>query len=259
MTLEPVQDDLAAGLRHALDPVAFARERCAWQPDPWQERVLSSPSRRILLNMTRQAGKSTTTALIALHTAMYRPGGLILLFSRGDRQSGELLLKIQEFIGAMTQPPTLTKESATEIRLANKSRIVSLPGNADSIRGYSAPVLIIEDEAGFVDDALTEAYLPMLATSNGRLILMSTPNGKRGHFHALWTSMDPRWHRERITASECPRISAEYLADMRSHYGPWKYKQEFECAFVEANDQFFSDIAIERAFSGDVPLLQLVF
>lgn len=259
MSLDPSLDDLAAELRHALDPVAFARERLGFDPDPWQARVLGSVSKRILLNCTRQAGKTTVTAILALHTAIYRPGMLILLFSKGARQSTEMLLKIQGLISSMTRPPAVLKDAATEIRLKNGSRIVSLPGDGDSIRGYSAPGLIIEDEASFVLDTLYEAFLPMLATSNGRLVLMSTPNGKRGHFHAAWSGLSDRWQRESVTAQQVPRISAEYLDDMRSEYGPWKFKQEFECMFVEADDQFFSDLAIERAFACDVPLLQLVF
>ena len=53
-------------------------------------------------------------------------------------------------------------------------------------------------------DELYEAFLPMLATSNGRLILMSTPNGKRGHFHAAWSGGNPNWQRESITAHDVP-------------------------------------------------------
>ncbi|WP_428377738.1 terminase large subunit domain-containing protein [Lichenicoccus sp.] len=255
----PPFEELAAEIRHALDPVAFARERCAFQPDPWQERVLGSRRKRILMNCTRQAGKTTVTAILALHTALYRPGCLILLFSKGERQSTELLLKIQTLIATMVRPPGMLKDAATEVRLKNGSRIVSLPGDGDSIRGYSAPVLIVEDEAAFVTDALFESFAPMLATSNGRLVLMSTPNGKRGHFHSLWTSLRPNWQRESITAHQCPRISAEYLDEMRHDFGPWKFRQEFECAFVEADDQFFSDVAIQRAFTRSVPLLPLVF
>ena len=88
---------------------------------------------------------------------------------------------------------------------------------------------------------------------------MSTPNGKRGHFHALWSSLNPRWQRESVTAAQVPRITEDYLDEMRHEYGPWKFQQEFFCKFVEADDQFFSDLAIERAFSGTVPLLQLVY
>src|SRR3712207_4427289 len=73
---------LARELRHALDPVAFARERLGFEPDPWQERVLWSSARQILLNCSRQSGKSTVTAVLATHTALYRPGSLILLVSK---------------------------------------------------------------------------------------------------------------------------------------------------------------------------------
>ncbi|MBV1837181.1 terminase large subunit domain-containing protein [Acetobacter estunensis] len=251
--------DMARDLRHALDPVLFARERLGFEPDPWQANVLGSTRNRILLNCTRQAGKTTTTSVLALHTGMYHANSLILLFSKAQRQSSELLAKVQTHINTMDGPPKLLKEAATEIKLANGSRIVSLPGDGDNIRGYSAPNLIVEDEAAFVHDSLYEAFLPMLATSNGRLVLMSTPNGKQGHFYNAWAGGDPKWQRESVTAEQVSRISPEYLEDMRSEYGPWKFEQEFHCKFVEADDQFFSDEAIERAFSRDVPLLELNF
>lgn len=249
-------------LLHALDPVAFARDRLGFIADPWQERVLGTQRNRMLMCCTRQAGKTTVTGIRALHTAMYQPGSLTLLFSKAQRQSSELLLKIQSHINLMEAPPALAKDAATELRFKNHSRIVSLPGsNPDSIRGYSAPDLIIEDEAAFVSDELYEAFRPMLITSKGggRLILMSTPNGKRGHFHAAWSSGAQHWQRESVTCYDVPRITREYLAEMRSEFGPWKFKQEFECAFVEAEDQYFSDDMIERAFSRNLPALELQF
>ncbi|MDQ3653976.1 MAG: hypothetical protein M3457_02705 [Chloroflexota bacterium] len=81
-------DDLAA----ALDPVVFAR-RAGFEPDDWQADVLRSTHPRMLLNCSRQSGKSTTTAIIALHQAVYVPGSLVLLLSPGLRQSSELFRK----------------------------------------------------------------------------------------------------------------------------------------------------------------------
>jgi len=52
----------------ALDPVRFAM-RAGITPDAWQADVLRSPAKRLLLNCARQSGKSTTTALLALHQA----------------------------------------------------------------------------------------------------------------------------------------------------------------------------------------------
>ena len=254
------EPDIARELRHALDPAQFAIDRLEFYPDEWQARILRATRRRVLMNCTRQAGKTTVTAILALHTAIYKPRALILLFSKAQRQSSELLSKIQQHITTMDAPPLMAKEAATELRLKNGSRIVSLPGDGDTIRGYSAPDLIVEDEAAFVMDELYEAFLPMLATSkNGRLILMSTPNGKRGHFYAAWSSGSPIWQRESITAHDVPRITTEYLEEMRSEFGPWKYKQEFECQFVEAEDQYFADDVIERAFARNPDVLPLEF
>lgn len=254
-----MEADLAQDLHHALDPVAFARERLGFVADPWQEDVLRPRKKWQLLCCTRQAGKTTTTAVKALHKGMYSENSLILLFSKAQRQSSELLAKIHGYINTMDRPPILTKDAATELKFSNGSRIVSLPGDGDSIRGYSAPAMIIEDEAGFVTDALHEAFLPMLATTDGELVLMSTPNGKQGHFYEAWHSGDPDWQRITITADKVSRISPDFLNKMRSKYGPWKFQQEFFCKFVEADDQFFSDDAIMRAFSRRVPLLPLNF
>src|SRR5207302_10620158 len=70
--------------------------------------------------------------------------------------------------------------------LATGARAVSLPGAPDTLRGYPAPKLIIKDEAAYVSDAMQAALDPMLAVSKGRLIEMSSPNGKRGHFYEKW-------------------------------------------------------------------------
>ena len=89
--------------------------------------------------------------------------------------------------------------------LANGARVVSLPGDPDTLRGYSAPKLIIKDEAGFVSDAMQAVLDPMLAVSKGRLIEMSSPNGKRGHFCENWQH-GVGVERIKIIGGECPRI-----------------------------------------------------
>jgi hypothetical protein len=70
-------DRLAEDLKLALDRVSFARE-AGLDPDAWQRDLLHSSSDRVLLNCSRQSGKSTMTAVIALHRALYYPGSLIL-------------------------------------------------------------------------------------------------------------------------------------------------------------------------------------
>jgi hypothetical protein len=99
----------------------------------------------------------------------------------------------------------------------------------------------------------------MLAVSGGDIILLSTPFGKRGFFHHEWTDGGPSWNRVKVTAYDCPRISREWLATERKSIGEWVFRQEYNCEFVETDDQVFAyediqlalDTAVKPLF-GDV-------
>jgi hypothetical protein len=158
---------------------------------------------------------------------------------------------------AMEPAPPIETISVLSLKLANESRIVSLPGDGDTVRGFSAPALVVEDEAAFVTDALYMAIRPMLAVSGGRLVLMSTPHGKRGHFYDAWTNGDPDWQRESVTALEVPRISAAFLARERAEIGDFWFRQEYGCEFVETTTQLFSGASIAAAISPDLKPLEL--
>lgn len=249
---------MARELAYALDPVRWAIECLGFTPDPWQQRVMRSSARQTLLNCSRQSGKSTTTACIAAHMAIFRPNSLILLVSKAQRQSAELLSKVQQFMKGLNPPPDLDGDNLLSCKLKNGSRIISLPGDGDSIRGFSAPDLIVEDEAAFVEDRLFQAVRPMLAVSRGRLILMSTPHGRRGHFYEAWTNGSDAWTRESITANDVPRITKEFLEQERNSIGEWWFQQEYMCRFVDENTQLFSSDSIARAFSRELAPLVLV-
>ena len=243
-------NNLSYDLSVALDPVKFAKG-LGFVPDPWQVKVLSSPSKRLILNCSRQSGKSTTAALLALHRAIYYPDELILLVSPSLRQSSELFRKVGELSNRLELKPNLTEDNKLSCTFNNKSRIVSLPSSEGTIRGYSGASLIIEDEASRVDDELYRAIRPMLAVSSGMLILMSTPFGKRGHFYKEWLE-GVGWEKIQIKANECPRISAEFLEDEKHSLGEWWYKQEYMCEFVETVDQVFGIEYINKSISDDI-------
>lgn len=241
----PVQR-LAGDLASALDPVVFAR-RAGIAPDPWQADVLRSRHSRMLLNCSRQSGKSTTTAIIALHQALYAPGSLVLVLSPGLRQSGELFRKVAQAYTAIGERVPSTSETTLRLELANGSRILSLPATEATIRGYSAVSLLIVDEAARVSTGLIAAVRPMLAVSNGRLITLSTPWGSRGWWYEAWRSGED-WLRVEVPASMCPRISPAFLEEERRTIGEWWFNQEYLCQFMDAETQAFSRADIESAF-----------
>ena len=253
MTLPKVMS-LADDLRYALDPVAFAAEVLGLELDPWQRSVISSTGKRDLLNCSRQAGKSTTAAVLGLHEALYRPGSLTILVSPSQRQSGELFRKVTELRELLPTQPELSEDNKLSLTVKGGGRVLSLPGSEATIRGFSGATLIVEDEASRVDDALYFSIRPMLAVKGGRLILMSTPFGKRGHFWREWDE-GTTWQKIKIPASRVPRISKEFLEEEKASMGLWWYAQEYECEFKESTDSVFSYDDVMGALSDDVPVL----
>ncbi len=245
MTVDP-----ATELSLKLDP-SLLMDMLGFQPDPWQRELLRSQATRLLLLCSRQLGKSTGAACVALAEACFHDDSLVLLVSRSERQSERLFLKVSRFHKALNLVPA-TKELSLSLELVNGSEIIALPGDGDTIRCFSAPRLVVIDEASRVPDDVLAAVLPMLVSNNGRLLAISTPRGKAGFFYEKWVSADPAWQRVNAKAAESPRISAEALAEQKASLGSRLFASEFENQFLETTDQYFSSESIEAAFSDDV-------
>lgn len=214
---------------------------------PWQAEILTSEAPQVLLLCSRQAGKSTVTALLALREALIGPDSLVLMLAPVQRQSQEQLRNLAGYYHRLGCPVPAVAETSYHLELENGSRVISLPGNEETIRGYSGVRLLVVDEAARVPDELYYAIRPMLAVSNGRIIGLSTPNGKLGWFYEEWTNGGPSWHRVCVPASSCPRISPEFLRREREAMSPRGFAQEYECQFQDRVDQVFSAEWIEKA------------
>jgi hypothetical protein len=271
-------DRLATGRTTGLDRLWLDPARifaaAGLSPDPWQARVLSSHARQITMLCSRQAGKSTVAAALALKAALLESPCLVLVVSPSERQSAEAVRKVRDFYEAMgggksvaSRPalswyekmageagkdedwsslPRVARESALQLHLSNGSRIIGLPGMEATVRGYSSVGLMLIDEAARVNDALYRSMRPVLGVSGGRLVTLSTPFGQRGWFWKEWEH-GAGWERYPVRADECPRISPEFLAEEEQSMGPRWYRQEYELSFEAATDAVFDPAAVRAA------------
>jgi len=238
---------IADDLLLALDPVLLAA-RAGVICDPWQVDFLTSGTRAAMLLCSRQSGKSTACAVLAVHEALYRAGSLSLIVSPSQRQSGLLYAKIRAIYGALGDAvPRLAEETSLRLTLANGSSVVCLPGREETIRGYSGATLLLVDEAALVPDEMYVALRPMIAVSGGRVVLLSTPRGRRGFFYREWTEGGPHWSRTKITAYQCPRIPRDWLEGERERIGRSAFNQEYLVEFVENEDSAFAYDDVEAA------------
>jgi hypothetical protein len=242
----------AADMLHAIDPVAFARQRLGFIPDAVQSGVLDLTVTRGILNCSRQWGKSTLTAVKAVHQAVSHPDALIIVLSPCERQSGEFVRKASLFARRLGIRPRGDGDNAISLLFPNGSRIVGLPGTEATIRGFSAVSLMLIDEASRVPDDLYKAVRPMLAVGGGSLWLMSTPFGQRGFFHDVWTAGGPKWTRIKATGPECERIPADFLEEERQALGDRWFRQEYLCEFLATEDMLFDIEMVRARFNDDI-------
>jgi hypothetical protein len=244
---------MARDLARALDPVLFAAD-VGITCDKWQADLLGTASRRVLMLCSRQSGKTTICAILALWIAVYEAPALIVCVSPSQRQSAELLRTIMLFHGKLAGAPALVGESVLKAEFANGSRIVAMPGTERTIRGLAGVAVIIIDEAARCDDSLIAAVRPMLAVSpgGGRLLALSTPAGKRGFFFESWTKPGDDWSRVRVSATDCPRISQAFLDEELRELGPMRFSEEYQLEFRDSDECVFPLGVIQAAFTAEV-------
>lgn len=241
--------DQVVRLLTAVSPLEFARRYLGFYPNEPQARVLNRVSdfRQVALNCCRQWGKSTVGAVWAVHRLCFVPGSTVLVVGPSGRQSGETLRKVGDFLailGIKTRGDGVNRHSKV---LPNGSRIVALPAKEGTVRGFSAVSMLVVDEASRVPDEIYDALLPSLAVANGDVILLSTPEGKRGEFCRAMTEGE-RWLRHTGPVTECERIPAEFLERERKR-GDKHYRQEYLCEFVETGTYLLEEIVVKRAFT----------
>jgi hypothetical protein len=240
------------------DALRFAREQLKIEPDEQQQKMLLAKTRRGMLNCSRQFGKSTIAAIKALHKICTEPDRLVLVASPTERQSREFLRKAKRLLRRAGMKWKRDGDNRVSILMPNGSRIVGIPGTEATVRGFSAVSLMLIDEAAHVSDGLYRALRPMLADGKGELWLMSTPWGKRGFFYENWMHGGEAWTKIRVPATECPRISREFLEEERVELGELHVRQEYMCEFIGNAMGLFDPDAIAGAVDEDVERLHVV-
>lgn len=233
----PVLDALRA------DP-AEIMVQAGYTPDDWQRDLLRSDAQRILIVASRQIGKTRSSAAIALREALLNKRALVLIISPSERQSGEIFNNVCEYYDALGKPVPTRKRTELQLHLTNGSRIIALPDNERTIRVYSGVKLLLIDEAARVPDELYHTVRPMLATSKGKLLALSTPFGCRGWLWEAWEK-GTEWFKVQVRAEDCLRIPKEFLAEELASMGPRWFSQEYGLSFLAAVGSLFSpeDIA----------------
>jgi phage FluMu gp28-like protein len=207
---------------------------------PYQRRWLNDRSAIKIWLAARQTGKSFSLALEAVAEALEGKSTNLIL-SASERQSREVMEKVLthlRYFRAVSGAAITSEDTREEVRLPNGSRIITLPANPHTVRGFSGNVFL--DEFAFHQDpeAIWRAMYPAV-TRGSKARISSTPNGKGNLFHKLWT-LGVRPSRHRTTIYDAVReglpINIEELRAGILDADSWA--QEYECVFLDSASSF---------------------
>ena len=214
---------------------------------PYQLAVVLDPARFTWNCWARQTGKSFTFSLRRLLRGLRRRRNQIIL-SAGERQSREVMEKVRlhcrslqvwcEWHGHGFFRGTSIKQ--LEVRLPGGVRIIGLPANPMTARGFSGDVFLDEFAMHANHDAIWSALFPTLLRGEGELDVASTPMGQKNVFYRL--RANPRFRHETMTLEEAVRQGLDVdIAAMRAGLGDEiAWRQEFCCEFVDESTSFMT-------------------
>jgi phage terminase large subunit-like protein len=231
--------------RLKANPALFAQAILNFKPFSYQEKLLNDPSNRIIACMGRQTGKTTTIATKAIHYAFTHPNTTTLIVSPSMRQSMIMFDKVLGFMQTNRfLKRSITRKTRTLIQLSTQSQIIALPCSEHLLRGYTANLAIC-DEASFIPESIiTEIIYPMISTTKGTTILLSTPWDKNHFFYKAF--LNPQYSTHKIPSTENPLIPQEFLTEMQEAMTQEAYMREYQAEFTEAATSYFQQELIRK-------------
>ncbi len=216
---------------------------------PYQKEWVSDQSRFKIWLKSRQIGGSLATAFEIVADSIQRGADWIVL-SAGERQALEFMEKVHraasifgQAISYETGQPFIPVTKASQIRFPNGARILALPANASTARGYSANLVL--DEFAFHEnpEEIWRAVYPIITNPlRGQLKLrvISTPAGMNNKFFGLWND-SPDFSRHKTTVYDAVEQGLDLnIQELKANLSdPDGWAQEFECQFMEHAAQVF--------------------
>ncbi len=216
---------------------------------PYQLKWVEDTSRFKIGLWSRQTGKSFATACEAVCDCAASPQdttNLWVVLSAGERQALEWMEKAKKWSAAVKATVDGYDEirgsanallSRAEIRYANGARIVAIPANPDTARGYSANLVLDEFAIHEKPFDIWAAIYPSITnplSGEKRLRIVSTPKGRGNKFADLWEHNE-KYSKHKVTIEDAVRMGLPVnLEELRAGVDdPDIWAQEYMCEFID--------------------------
>lgn len=222
------------------------------------------------LILGRQSGKSRVASAMAVADAAFSPPAAAgerlysLLVAQDERGAKRTLL---DYARALTETSPLLGDAVAnttreQLEFKNGHAVTAYPCNPRAVRGIRANLVILDEIAFFrstdgypVDKEMLRAVRPLLATTGGRLLILSSPHAQHG---ALWDIYRRHYGRDESPVlvwqsdarSMNPTLSKSYTKRMQEE-DPEAYASEVGGEFRAGLSTLFDPDALDACVATD--------
>ncbi len=216
------------------------------KPYPYQEEILKSKAKYRIVPAGRRAGKSET-AKIAANIRLLKGQG-IWFCSPTNQNSRRMFRQFTKLYKDF--PEDLVKINKTELRidfLFNDGWIeFKSLAEPDNLRGEGLDFVVV-DEAAFVLDGIWEEVLePMLLTSNGDALFISSTNGKNWFWRMYQMGVHDetgRYESFKFSTYANPDIDKKELDQIKLRTPKYLFDREYMAEFEDDGGSVFINIS----------------
>lgn len=218
---------------------------------PYQRNWVDDESRFKIGAWSRQTGKSFSSSEECVEDSLRKKANLWVCLSAGERQALEWMekakqwaeafkLAIEEYAEDRESAQSLIKSA--EIKFSNKSRIIAIPANPKTARGYSGNIIL--DEFAYHEQPVEiwRAMYPSISNplrGEFKVRVVSTFNGKGNKFHDLWEKAEQNGYSKHLVSmydavKQGLPVDIEKLRKGLDDPDGWQ--QEYECIPLDSSN-----------------------
>ena len=239
----------------------MASKKSAIQLYQYQKDLINDTARFIIAVWARQTGKSFSVAGKIVIDSRENEKNTWVCISSGERQSKEFMEKIKLHAKITDQAISWAEENYAfqnednyreeykimECLFRNGSRVIGVPANPDTARGYTANVFLDEFSVHKNSRELWAAVFPMISRGNFKMIAAFTPKGKQNKAYEL--TKNPLFKLHMLDIYQAVKQGCPHDIDiLRDAIGdPELWAQEFEIKFIDEATAFITYDMINEA------------
>ena len=228
-----------------------------WRPHPGQEKFLLARAKTKVLACGRRWGKTDACAVQVIAGFDAQEPRRTLLVAPTFEQAGFLFRRLRGLIEQLVARgiwelrfPSLPKfrDSKMDLTVGDHRVAARSAHSGHHLRGDEATEIILDEAAYVKGHVVNEVLTPMMATTDGSLTMISTPNGQDHFYEAFREGLensDEFWSLQ-APSSDNPQVRQAFLDRQKKLMSPSAYATEYEAQFVQREGYVFDRRAVDE-------------